>query len=106
MIKIILIIFVVLAAAVAIYASTRPDTLHVERRTSVKAPAAAIFPLINDFHNWASWSPYEKKDPAMKRTFSGTPAGVGSVYEWDGDRNVGKGRMEITGATPSKVTIK
>jgi carbon monoxide dehydrogenase subunit G len=107
MFKIITIVIVVLIAAVLIYAATRPDTLRVQRSTSIKAPPEKIFALINDFHSWGAWSPYEKKDPAMKRTMSGAANGKGAVYEWEGDKNVGKGRMEIAESSPpSKVTLK
>ena len=100
-------VIVVIVAGIVIYAATRPDTFRVQRSASIKAPPDKIFPLINDLHAWSAWSPYEKKDPAMKRTFSGAPNGKGAVYEWDGDKNVGKGRMEITdSASPSKVIIK
>ena len=106
MIKIIAIVFVVLIVALLIYAATRPDTFRVQRAISIKAPPEKIFPFINDFHSFGAWSPYEKKDPAMKRTFSGAANGKGAVYEWEGDHNVGKGRMEITDtAPPSKVMI-
>ena len=98
---------VVVVAGILIYAATRPDTFRVQRSASIKAPPDRIFALINDLRGWGAWSPYEKKDPAMKRTFSGPPSGKGAVYEWDGDKNVGKGRMEITEATPSaKILIK
>ena len=67
----------------------------------------AIFPLISDFHRWTAWSPYEKRDPAMKRTYSGAAQGKGAVYEWEGNSEVGQGRMEITDTSdPSRVTIK
>jgi len=100
-------VIVVIIAGILIYAATKPDTFRVQRTASIKAPPDKIFPLINDLHAWSAWSPYEKKDPAMKRTFSGAPSGKGAVYEWDGDKNVGKGRMEITdSASPSKVIIK
>ncbi len=106
MIKVILIIIVVLLAAVLIYAATKPDTFRIRRTISIKAPPDKIFPLINDFHSFGAWSPYEKKDPAMKRTFSGAGNGKGAVYEWENDRNVGEGRMEITDTSPpSQVTI-
>jgi hypothetical protein len=63
--------------------------------------------LINDFHQWGTWSPYEHKDPAMKRTYSGAARGSGAVYAWEGDKNVGSGRMEILEASaPSKIVIK
>ena len=110
MLKAISIIAVVLAIAIAvvlILAATKPDTFGVQRSTTVKAPPEKIFALINDFHQWGSWSPYEHKDPAMKRTFSGTESGKGAVYAWDGDKNVGSGRMEILEASaPSKIVIK
>ena len=97
----------IVVAGILIYAATRPDTFRVQRSVSIKAPPEKIFPLINDLHAWSAWSPYEKKDPGMKRTFGGAAAGKGAIYEWDGDKNVGKGRMEITDATsPSKIVIK
>jgi hypothetical protein len=97
----------VLVAGVLIYAATRPGTLHVERTTAIKAPAGRIYPLISDFHSWTSWSPYEKRDPALKRTYSGSESGKGAVYQWEGNNEVGSGRMEITDASaPSEVVIK
>ena len=97
----------VLIAIVLILAAMRPDTFRVERSIDINAPADKIFPLINDYKYWGSWSPYENLDPAMRRTFSGAPSGKGSVYEWTGNKNVGHGRMEILEATqPSKIVIK
>jgi uncharacterized protein YndB with AHSA1/START domain len=96
-----------LVAAVLLYAATRPDSFRVERAMRIQAPAERIFPLINDLHTWVSWSPYEKLDQAMKRTHSGPASGRGAVYEWEGNSNVGSGRMEITdSAPPSRVVIK
>jgi hypothetical protein len=106
MFKTISIIIVVLLAGVLTYAATKPDTFRVERSTSVNAPPEKIAPLISDFHSWGGWSPYENKDPNMKRTFSGAQSGNGSVYEWNGNSEVGQGRMEITESSPSKVAIK
>jgi uncharacterized protein YndB with AHSA1/START domain len=107
MLKIILIAVVVLVIALLIFAATKPDSFQVQRTASIKAPPEKIFPLIDDFQNWGAWSPYENKDPAMKRTRSGAVNGKGAVYEWDGDKNVGKGRMEITESSPtSKIVIQ
>src|ERR1051325_8979252 len=107
MFEIIAIIAVVLAiaiAAVLILAATKPDTLRVQRAISIRAPADRIFPLINDFHQWRSWSPYEDRDPVLKRTYSGANSGQGAVYAWDGNKSVGSGRMEILEAVvPSKI---
>ena len=115
MLKVIAIIGAMLLAAVVVIlviASRKPDDFRVTRSTLVQAPPEKIYPLIVDLHRWAAWSPYEKKDPAMTRTFSGAPSGVGAIYQWDGDKNVGSGRMEIVNVTepseggPAKVVIK
>ena len=98
---------VVLLAAVLAYAATRPDTFRVQRSTSVQAPPEKIFPLVNNFHAWEAWSPYEKLDPTMKRTFSGAPNGKGAAYAWSGSGKAGEGRMEITDTSPpNKILIK
>jgi hypothetical protein len=107
MIKTIAIALVVLVGAVLVFAGSRPDSFSVRRTTSIKSPPERIFPLINDFNRWGAWSPYEKKDPAMKRSFSGPASGKGAVYAWEGNKDVGQGRMEIAdAAAPSRVTLK
>jgi uncharacterized protein YndB with AHSA1/START domain len=110
MTEIIAIIAVVPTLAVAvvlILAANKPDTFGVRREIDIKAPPEKIFALINDFHQWGSWSPWENKDPAMQRNFSGAASGKGAVYSWEGNKNVGSGRMEIIGAAaPDKIVIK
>ena len=107
MFKTIAIVIVVAIAAVLVFAATRPGTFEVKRSLAIKAPPEKIYALINDFPSWQSWSPWEKLDPAMKRTLSGAATGKGSVYAWEGDSKVGAGRMEITDtAAASKVIIK
>jgi uncharacterized protein YndB with AHSA1/START domain len=105
---ILIIIAIALAVAIAaalIYASIQPDTFRVIRSTMIAAPPEQIFPLINDLHAQSAWSPFEK-DPNMKRTHSGAPAGKGAIYEWDGNRNVGAGRIAITDSVPpSRVSL-
>jgi hypothetical protein len=110
MFETIVIIAVILAVAIAIVlilAARKPDTFRITRAAAIKAPPEKIFPLIADFHEWRKWSPWEERDPALKRTFSGAERGTGAVYAWDGNKNVGAGRMEITNATaPSTIVIK
>lgn len=107
MLKKIAIAVVALIAAVLAYAATKPDTFHVQRTTAMKASSEKIFPLVNDFHNHSSWSPWEKKDPAMQKTLSGAENGKGAVYAWEGNSDVGKGNIEITDSVPtSKVMMK
>ena len=110
MLKVVLILAGCLGVAVAailVYAATKPDTFRVARSASIKAPPDRIFPLINDFHAWTKWSPYENKDPQMKRTYGANSSGKGAVYEWNGNGQVGSGRITITDARPpSQVLIK
>lgn len=73
---------------------------EVTRESTIPAPAASVFDLLVDFHRWTEWSPWEDIDPGMRRTYSGADAGVGAVYEWDGNRKAGAGRMEITESDP------
>ncbi len=107
MLKIMLAIIALAIGAVLIYATTKPDTFRVERSIAIKAPAEKIFPFINDLHQWEPWSPWEKIDPALKRTYSGANSGVAAAYEWQGNNEVGHGRMEISESTASsKVVLK
>jgi uncharacterized protein YndB with AHSA1/START domain len=88
-------------------AAAKPDVFEVRRSASIKAPPEKIYPLISDLRAFNSWSPYEKKDPAMKRTYSGAQSGKGAVYEWDGDSQVGAGRIAIADTTPpSNVSLE
>jgi uncharacterized protein YndB with AHSA1/START domain len=101
MLKIILILIAIAVAGVLGFAATKPDTFKVERSIAIKAPPEKIFPLINDYRQWASWSPYETRDPAMRRTYGATTAGKGATYAWEGDKNVGQGSMAIEDSQPS-----
>ncbi|CEJ11995.1 Polyketide cyclase / dehydrase and lipid transport [bacterium YEK0313] len=96
----ILLILALLVAAVLAYAATRPADFRIARSTTIAAPPETIYRLIEDFSRWVAWSPYEGRDPDMKRSRSGAPTGVGAVYAWQGDRRVGQGRMEIVEAEP------
>ena len=107
MLKTIAVIVVILIAGVLAFAMSKPDTFSVQRAASMKAPPEKIFAVVNDFHRWTEWSPWEKLDPAMKRTQSGAPSGKGAIYEWDGNSKAGAGRMEIIESTPAaKVGIQ
>jgi len=107
MLNAVLIVVGIILAGILVFAATKPGAFRVERARSIQAPPERIFDLINDFHRWGSWSPWEKLDPMMKRTFAGAESGKGAVYEWAGNSKAGQGRMEITNSVPgSKITIK
>ena len=107
MFKKILGVVAVLVVLLLAFAATRPDTFRVERATVVKAPPDKVFAYLQDFQKFGLWSPWEKLDPAMQRTFSGPATGVGAVYAWTGNDQVGAGRMEIKAVEPNaKVNIQ
>ena len=107
MLKGIGIVIAVLIAGVLILALTKPDNFKVERKGTIKAPPEKIFGILNDFKNWTTWSPWEKKDPAMKRIYGATTTGKGATYGWEGNKDVGVGNMEIAESVPSsKLTLK
>lgn len=80
-------------------------TYEVVRSTTIDAPSAVVHDLIADFREWLRWSPWEDVDPDLRRTYSGADRGVGSIYEWSGNRKAGQGRMEITGDEPLEVVV-
>jgi len=103
MLKKIALALVVLVVVLVVVIATRPSEFHLERSATVAAPPAAVFPLVNDFHAWRRWSPWEKLDPALKREYSGPSAGTGAVYAWQGNDDVGAGRMTITEGVPDEL---
>jgi hypothetical protein len=96
-------ILVALVAVLAVVIAMRPNTFRYERSVTIAAPAATVFPHVNDFHKWEAWSPWEKVDPNTKKTYGGSPSGVGATYHWSGDKNVGEGRMEILESKPGEL---
>jgi len=107
MLKKIAIVLALIFAVITVLALTKPDSYRVERSITITAPPEKIIGLITDFHQWGAWSPWEKIDPNMVRTFSGAASGKGALYYWKGNSDVGEGRMEVTDVTsPSSVAIK
>ena len=91
--------FVVIVVLILLYASTKPDIYHVERSIQIQASPEAIFPLVNDLHQWERWTPYNK-DPAMQKTYSGSGSGPGAHYAWSGNKQVGQGEISIRSVAP------
>jgi hypothetical protein len=101
MLNVILIAIAVFVVLVLLFAASKPNTFRVQRQAVIKAKPDAVFAQLDDFHKWARWSPWEKLDPMMTRNFSGADSGKGSIYEWEGNKKVGQGRMEITDLVPN-----
>jgi uncharacterized protein YndB with AHSA1/START domain len=98
----IFLIVILLIAALLIYAALQSSAFSIVREADFKASPAEVFANLNDFHKWAAWSPWEKMDPNLQRSFSGSTAGVGAKYSWVGNKKVGEGNMEITHSEAAK----
>jgi Polyketide cyclase / dehydrase and lipid transport len=91
---------------ILVLATQKPNEFRATRKLAMQAPPEAILALVLDFHKWPSWSPWEKLDPNMQRTFSGAESGVGAVYEWIGTGKAGAGRMEVLTVESHRVVVK
>jgi len=103
MLEIILISLAVIVIVFVVIVALQPSEFRVARSTTISAPPAAVFAQVNDFHKWEAWNPWGKIDPAMKQAYEGAPAGIGAIYTWTGNKEVGEGRMTITESRPSEL---
>jgi hypothetical protein len=99
--KKVLLVLAALVVVLVVVITLQPSEFRVMRATTVAAPAPVVFALVNDFHKWEAWNPWGKIDPAMKQAHQGAPAGVGAVYTWAGNSEVGEGRMTLVESRPS-----
>jgi len=101
MLKIVLIGFVAAVVVLLVVVALQPSSFRIERSATIAAPPAAVFAQVNDFHNWEAWNPWQKVDPGVKNTYSGAPAGPGATFAWQGNKDVGEGRMTIVESHPN-----
>jgi uncharacterized protein YndB with AHSA1/START domain len=102
-----IVILIVIIAAVLLYVARQPNSFRIERTITIEAPPEKIFPLIEDFHQWTHWSPWENIDPQLQRSYAGAERGQGAIYTWRGNNSIGEGRMEIIDAqVPSRIVLK
>jgi hypothetical protein len=95
-----------LSAAVAaflLFVASRPSEYAVERKAVIEAAPAAVHARVADFSKWDAWSPWEKLDPAMKRQLEGTQGAAGASYAWQGNKDVGSGKMTLVETKPGEL---
>ena len=101
MLEIILIVFAVVVIVFVVVVAMQPSEFRVARSANISGSAPAVFAQVNDFHKWEAWNPWGKIDPAMKQIYEGAAAGIGAIYTWVGNNEVGEGRMTLTESRPS-----
>ena len=105
MLRIILIALGFIVVVLVVVVALQPADFRVARSATMSAPATVVFSQVNDLHKWEAWNPWQKKDPAMKLTFAGAPAGPGASYAWAGNNEVGEGRLTITESRPNDLVL-
>lgn len=103
---VVMLILAAVVVALAAFVLTRSNTFRVTRRTKIKASCETVRALVDDFRNWSQWSPWEKLDPDMEKTFEGSAEGEGAIYRWSGKGKAGAGCMKIVNATPTMTIIR
>jgi uncharacterized protein YndB with AHSA1/START domain len=102
-------ILIALAAVLVVFlilVSLQPSDFRVTRSATIPAPPSAVFPHVNDLHNWSAWSPWAKMDPNAKTTFEGPSSGVGAIMRWtSANDEVGEGSMTITESRPNEQVV-
>ncbi len=107
MIKKLLLALLVIIVVFVVIVATRPAEFQVSRSVTIAAPAPVVFDQVNNLKKWHAWSPWAKRDPNMKLTYSGPESGTGAAYAWAGNNEVGEGKMTITDSRPNeKVDFK
>lgn len=99
----IVVLIIVLIAVFLVMVMLQPAHYQIERSATINAPAPVVFAQVNDFHKWNAWSPWANLDPNMKTTFEGQASGVGAMYSWTGNSDVGEGKMTIIDSRPGEL---
>jgi len=94
---------VVLIGIMAGVAFGLPAHVTVTRSKSINAPESAVFPYLNNLHQFSQWSPWQLRDPQLAVTYGGPEQGKGAQVKWTSQKpSIGTGSMEITESEPNR----
>jgi len=85
-----------IVALILVLALLAPKTYNVFRSVEIARPKSEVFEHLKYLKKQDEWSPWARKDPNMKKSFTGTDGEVGCVSHWSGNKDVGEGEQEIT----------
>ena len=91
-------ILIALVALIIVLALIAPKSYAVSRDVVVNKPISEVYNYLKLMKNQDHWSPWQERDPDMKKTFTGTDGEVGFISAWESDhKQVGSGEQEIVG---------
>jgi uncharacterized protein YndB with AHSA1/START domain len=104
--KKLVILVAILVATLVLVGMVLPREITVTRSVVMAAPAERIYPLIATPAEWPTWSPWNRRDPAMEITYSGPATGTGARWDWK-SKSEGDGGMVFTETVePSRATFE
>lgn len=80
---------------IVVLAVIAPKSYDVNRTVEINRSRPEVFEYLRYLKNMNEWSPWERKDPNMQKSMSGTDGQVGALSHWKGNKEVGEGEQEI-----------
>ncbi len=99
--KILLGLLVILIAFLG-YVASREGKFRYERTGVINASPDKIYPYLSNFKLGSEWNPWDRMDPTMKKTYSGTDGTVGAKMDFEGNSQVGSGELEVLNLVPNQ----
>ncbi|MBZ0327079.1 MAG: SRPBCC family protein [Altibacter sp.] len=83
-------------ALLILLAIIAPKEYEFKRSIIIDKPVSEVFQYVKLVKNQDYWSPWKKRDPNMKQSFTGTDGTIGFISKWESDhKQVGAGEQEI-----------
>jgi hypothetical protein len=97
-------IFAILIALLIILVLAAPKNYNVSRSITIDRSIHDVYAYLKYIKNQDDWSPWQKRDPEMKKVHTGEDGKVGFVVHWESDhKHVGWGEQEITKLEENKL---
>lgn len=93
------------AGGILVAAAFQPKEFHIERSVETDASVQDIYAILSDLNQYPKWSPWQERDPGLQQVIEVHPGVVGSKLSWEGNREVGAGRLTITEAEANQEIV-
>lgn len=97
----VILLAVVAVIAVSLVAFLIKKDYEASATVKIEAPAKMVSEYVSELKNWPNWMPWQEKDPEMKNTYGDKTQGEGAWYKWEGNKEVGTGKLTIKKYEPA-----